>query len=192
MDLTFAFACDNDATEIAALRNAAAARLTATYGTGVWSTGGSERGVLRGLERPQFERTLIAREGRAIVAVLHLQTKKPWAIDIQYFTPVPKAIYLVAMAVHPEHQRSGAGRAILKEAESVAREWAALTAGKVENEVTAKKKKPVKEALPVTAIRLDAWDSTAGAGPFYAKCGYREVARVDYRGNPLIYYELLL
>lgn len=192
MDLTFAFAGDNDAAEIAALRNAAAARLTATYGTGVWSTGGSERGVLRGLERPQFERTLIARKSRAIVAVLHLQTRKPWAIDIKYFTPVAKALYLVGMAVHPDHQRSGAGRAILKKAESAARVWTDLTAGKVEKEVTSKKKKPVKEAPPVTAIRLDAWDSPAGAGPFYAKCGFREVARVDYRGNPLVYYELLL
>ncbi len=82
MKLTFTFATTGDAVEIAALRNAAAAKLTETYGTGVWSTGSTERGVLRGLGRPRFERTLIARKGRAIVAVLHLQSKK--AVGHQY------------------------------------------------------------------------------------------------------------
>ena len=42
------------------------------------------------------------------------------------------------------------------------------------------------------AIRLDAYDSTAGAGGFYARCGYREVGRVTYRGTALIYFESLL
>ena len=172
MKLTFAFATPGDAAEIAALRNAAAAKLTETHGTGVWSTGSSERGVLRGLQRPQFERTLIARKGRAIVAVLHLQTKKPWAIDIKYFAPVPRALYLVGMAVHPDHQRSGMGRAILKEAEAVARKW--------------------DKEQAVSAIRLDAWDAPAGAGPFYAKCEYLERGRVKYRDNPLVYYERML
>ena len=31
-----------------------------------------------------------------------------------------------------------------------------------------------------------------GGGEFYAKCGYREMGRVTYRGAPLIYHELLL
>jgi GNAT superfamily N-acetyltransferase len=38
--------------------------------------------------------------------------------------------------------------------------------------------------------RLDAFDAEAGAGAFYAKCGYREVARVTYKQNPLVYFEL--
>jgi hypothetical protein len=52
------------------------------------------------------------------------------------------------------------------------------------------------------AIRLDAYDTSdargagdgtgAGAGGFYAKAGYREVARVKYKGNPLVYFEMLL
>jgi len=170
MKLTFAFATPDDAAEISALRNAAAAKLAETYGTGVWSGGSTEKGVLRGLKRPEFERTLIAREGRKIVAVLHLQTKKPWSIDIKYFVPVAKALYLVGMAVHPDHQRSGIGRAILKEAEAVARQWN----GKV------------------SSIRPDAWDAAAGAGTFYAKCGYEERARVAYKSNPLVYYERML
>lgn len=176
MKLTFSFATPDDAAEIAALRNAAAQKLTQQFGTGVWSAGSTEKGVLRGLKRPDFERTLIARKGRAIVAVLHLQTKKPWAIDIKYFAPVAKALYLVGMAVHPDHQRSGLGRAILKEAEAVARRWG----GKEQS------------SGKVLSIRLDAWDAPAGAGPFYAKCGYAERGHVAYKGNPLVYYERML
>lgn len=48
------------------------------------------------------------------------------------------------------------------------------------------------KAWPADAIRLDAFDAAAGAGPFYAKCGFREVARVTYRKDPLIYFELTL
>jgi hypothetical protein len=45
---------------------------------------------------------------------------------------------------------------------------------------------------PADAIRVDAYDAEAGAGGFYAKCGYREVGRVVYRNTPLVYYELRL
>ena len=36
------------------------------------------------------------------------------------------------------------------------------------------------------------FDAEAGAGAFYARCGFRERARVVYKGDPLVYYELLL
>ena len=97
------------------------------------------------------------------------------------------------MAVHSDCQRAGAGRAILKEAEQVARKWQEHT--EIGRPLPGSRKKSSSSSIrerPVTAIRLDAWDSTAGAGPFYAKCGYREVARVVYHGNPLVYYERLL
>jgi hypothetical protein len=42
------------------------------------------------------------------------------------------------------------------------------------------------------ASRLDAWDAVAGAGPFYAMCGYREVGRMVYKNAPLIYCELVV
>jgi len=42
------------------------------------------------------------------------------------------------------------------------------------------------------AIRLDAYDAEAGAGRFYARCGYTELGRAIYRSAPLIYYELRL
>lgn len=120
------------------------------------------------LSRPKFSRVLIARRGTRIVATLRLATKKPWAIDTAYFSAATRPLYLTSMAVHPDAQGKGVGRLLLKKAEAAARAW------------------------PADAIRLDAFDAEAGAGPFYAKCGYREVGRVKYRGNPLIYFELVL
>ena len=168
MDLSFSLATDADAGAIASLRTAAADHLSHRYGQGSWSSPSTERGVLRDLGRPKFSRTLIARDGPQIIATLCLQTKKPWAIDVAYFTTVKKALYLINMAVHPDRQGTGVGRLVLKEAEAMARAW------------------------PGDAIRLDAWNGDAGAGPFYAKCGFRETGRVVYRQAPLVYFELLL
>jgi GNAT superfamily N-acetyltransferase len=72
------------------------------------------------------------------------------------------------MAVAPASQGKGLGRQMLADAVAVAAAW------------------------PAQAIRLDAYDTAAGAGAFYAKCGFREVGRATYRGTPLIYYERLL
>ena len=72
------------------------------------------------------------------------------------------------MAVAPDRQREGVGRRLLEYAAGVAHSW------------------------PGDAIRLDAYDSPAGGGGFYARCGYREVGRVTYRGTPLVYFELVL
>ena len=41
-------------------------------------------------------------------------------------------------------------------------------------------------------IRPDAYDADAGAGAFYANCGFLEKGRVSYKGDPLVYFELLL
>jgi GNAT superfamily N-acetyltransferase len=110
---------------------------------------------------------LVAIVGKDIVGTLHLPTKKPWAIDRTYFTPVEKALYLTNMAVMPALQRQGLGRMLMVEAGRLARAW------------------------PANAIRLDAFDSEAGAGAFYAKCGFKERGRVIYRKAPLIYFEKL-
>lgn len=112
-------------------------------------------------------RVLAARDGATIVGTLTLQTKKPWSIDLACFTDCAKVLYLINMAVAPDRQRSGIGRALLAEALSVAR------------------------ALPAESIRLDAYDSPAGAGPFYRKCGYTHVGGKSYRGVPLMYFELM-
>ena len=115
---------------------------------------------------PNFSRILVARSNRRIIGTLRLATKKPWAIDISYFTPAERPLYLTGMAVLPTLQRKGIGRLLMKKAEAEARAW------------------------PADAIRLDAFDADAGAGPFYAKCGCREVAHVTYKKDPLIYFEL--
>jgi len=168
MRLVFAAATNSDAAALAALHSAVAEDLTRQFGQGHWSSAQTERGVLVALRKPKFSQILVARANRRIVGTLRLATKKPWAIDTAYFTPATRPLYLTGMAVHPNLQRQGVGRLLLKKAEAVARAW------------------------PADAIRLDAYDAKAGAGAFYAKCGFREVARVTYKQNPLLYFELLL
>jgi GNAT superfamily N-acetyltransferase len=150
---------------IAKLRLATNEKLTRDFGRGPWSSNVTEKGVLYALRN---SRVFIARDGRTIIGTLELATKKPWAIDRSYFTDCDRPLYLTAMAVEPDRQRHGTGRAMLEDVKRVVQAW------------------------PGDAIRLDAYDLAGGAGEFYAKCGYREMGRVTYRGAPLIYYELLL
>lgn len=168
MKLTFATATAADAAELAALHAAVSEDLTRRFGHGFWSSVTTERGVFANMRLPKFSRILIARSRGKIIGTLRLATKKPWAIDTSYFTAATRPLYLTGMAVHPRHQRKGVGRLLMKQAESTARDW------------------------PADAIRLDAFDATAGAGAFYAKCGYHSLARVTYKNSPLIYFELVL
>lgn len=163
--VSLGLASEDDAAAIASLRTAVAARLTEEHGRGHWSSGASESGVVRTL---RSAKVLVARSGHDIVATLTLALRKPWAIDPEYFTGVARPLYLTDMAVAPELQRRGIGRSLLEEATVLARGW------------------------PADAIRLDAYDSAAGAGDFYAKCGFSERGRVTYRRTALVYFELLL
>lgn len=154
-----------DAAEIAALRNQASNALTERFGPGHWSGQVTERGVLAGMRKP----AVFVRRGKdGIEATLRLATRKPWAIDVSYFSAAGLPLYLTDMAVRPGLQRRGIGRRCMEAVPAIARAWTA------------------------DAIRLDAYDADAGAGGFYAKCGYREVGRVVYRGTPLIYFEALI
>jgi GNAT superfamily N-acetyltransferase len=163
--VTFRDARHADVPAIAALHNAAAGALTSRFGEGHWSSLVTERGVLSSLSHAKVR---LGRSGRRILTVLRLATKKPWAIDVAYFTPVKRPVYLTGMTVSVAHQGEGLGRLALEDAERVASDW------------------------PADAIRLDAYDAIAGAGSFYAKCGFTKRGRVVYKGNPLVYYELLL
>jgi GNAT superfamily N-acetyltransferase len=158
-------ATTDDAPALAALRVAVAEKLTREFGKGHWSSAGTERGVLYNLKT---SRIFVVRQRGKIVATLSLQTKKPWAIDKSYFTACKLPLFLTNMAVEPSLQGRGIGRAMLLEAERIARAW------------------------PANSICLDAYDTAAGAGDFYAKCGYEERGRVVYRDTPLIYYERML
>jgi GNAT superfamily N-acetyltransferase len=165
MKLNFSIATPADAPALAALHTAASTDLTQRYGTGFWSHVATEKGVLFSM---RYARVVIARKGKTIVGTLRLANKKPWAIDVTYFTPVKRAIYLTGMAVLPKLQHQGIGRLLLQKAVEEARAW------------------------PADAIRLDAFDADAGAGAFYSRCGFREAAHVVYKKDPLIYFELIL
>jgi ribosomal protein S18 acetylase RimI-like enzyme len=163
--ITFRDATADDAPAIAAIHNATAGALTAQYGDGPWSSLIAERSVLLAL---RHARVRVGRAGRRIHTVLRLATKKPWAIDASYFSPVKRPLYLTSMAVSVAQQRQGLGRLALEDAMRIAAAW------------------------PADAIRLDAYDADAGAGGCYAACGFAGRGRVVYRKTALVYYELLL
>jgi GNAT superfamily N-acetyltransferase len=165
MKVTLMPATTRQAKAIAQLRTATNEKLTHDFGRGPWSLTVTERGVHFALRN---SRVFIVRDGRAIIGTLELATKKPWAIDRSYFTDCHRPLYLTAMAVAPDRQRHGIGRAMLEDVKRIARVW------------------------PADAIRLDAFNLPGGACEFYPKCGYREMGRITYRHAPLIYYEFLL
>jgi ribosomal protein S18 acetylase RimI-like enzyme len=165
MKISITTASDTDAAAIAAFRTSVAEPLTDQYGKGHWSSCVIEKTVLRNIKT---SRVLVARNNRDIIGMLRLEKKKPWAIDPAYFTSVGLALYLHDMAVAPDLQHRGIGRRLIKKGMAVARAW------------------------PSDAIRLDAYEAAAGAGGFYAKCGFLEVGRKTYRGVPLVYFELML
>src|SRR5689334_21972920 len=122
MKLTFAIATHANAPEIAAMRNSVSEHLTKQYGIGHWSSMTSERGVQLGITNTS--KVLMALKGKEIVGVLTLAQKKPWAMDVVYFTPVKKrALYLTAMAVKPGLQKSGVGGQLIDEAKKFAADW---------------------------------------------------------------------
>ena len=163
--LSFSDATLADVRAMVILHNEVATALTTTFGKGHWSSITTERGTVHSL---QHAKVRIGRSRGRILTVLRLATKKPWAIDVSYFTPVKRALYLTGMAVAPSHQRKGLGRQAMADAHEIALAW------------------------PAGAIRLDAYDSPAGAGDFYGKCGYAERGHVVYKTDPLVYYELIL
>ena len=163
--LSFVLADESAAPAIAALRVVTARELTARFGRGHWSGETSERSVLAGMRE---SKVWIARRGETIVATFRMSTTTPCAIDRIYFAPSSHPLYLTDMAVRPDLQGQGIGRWCLEKAVACARSW------------------------PADAIRLDAYDADAGAGAFYAKCGFREVGSVEFRGVPLTYFEWLL
>jgi GNAT superfamily N-acetyltransferase len=165
MNFSFALASLADVPALAALHTSAAEDLTSRYGKGPWSMKTNEKGVLHAMRTSQV---FVARDGKELVGTLRLTTTKPWAIDINYFSQSGRPLYLLSMAVAPGRQRQGIGRRCLEEAKRLAQSW------------------------PADSLRLDAYDADAGAGPFYARCGFRVVGRNTYRSVPLIYFEAVL
>jgi GNAT superfamily N-acetyltransferase len=165
MKLTLKPATAAHAAAVAALRLATNEKLTRDFGPGPWTSTVTEKSVLYALRNSHV---YVVRDIRTVIGTVTLATKKPWAIDRKYFTRSQRPLYLINMAVAPDRQRHGIGRAMLTDVSRIAKSW------------------------PADAIWLDAYDLPGGAGEFYAKCGYREMGRATYRVAPLIYYELLL
>jgi GNAT superfamily N-acetyltransferase len=158
--LTFTNAIADDAEELASLRNAVAADLELRFGCKSHTT--TAKGVLFHMRQGQI---LVARRKGRIVGSLVLLRKKPWAIDVSYFTPAKQALYVVGMNVAPELQRKGVGRRLIR---------AAIDAAKLQG---------------CDAIRLNAFDAEYGAGGFYLKCGFSARGRSVYRTVPLFNFE---
>jgi GNAT superfamily N-acetyltransferase len=165
MTLLFTLATPSDLAAVVALRAAVAHDLTCRHGRGHWSSLGTDKSVLRDI---RTSRVILASHGDLAVGTARLAAKRPWAINPAYFTPSRKALYLTDMAVLPRWQGQGIGRRCLDQSKVIA------------------------AADGADAIRLDAYDGPAGAGDFYARCGFTERGRVTYRATRLIYYELML
>lgn len=158
-------ATEGDIAGLVALRTAVNDCLIARFGKGYWAAGLTERGVRFAMS---MGTVYVAHHEGQVIATLTLSTRKPWAIDAKYFSVSKRPLYLSSMEVSPVHQLDGVGRQCLDEARRLSKEWRA------------------------DAIRLDAYDTGAGAGDFYRKCGFREVGRATYRNAPLIYFEMLV
>jgi len=163
--LTFRYADENDIAELVRLRLRIDAEQARRFGGARWSTTINEGSVARGLKTG---RVLMGLQEGMTVGAVRMETRKPWAIDLAYFTPASRAIYLHDVNIEPALQGHGLGRSLMEEVKSAARDW------------------------PADAIRTDTFDGAAGAGPFYEKCGFRAVGRKTYRSVPLAYFELLL
>src|SRR6185503_3533297 len=113
-------ATTRDAAALAALHTAVADHLTKVHGHGPWSGKTTENGMLFAMRQ---SKVFLARKGSEIIATLRLTTKKPWAIDIDYFSPANKPLYLLAMAIAPAQQRKGLGTRCIAEAQRIAKAW---------------------------------------------------------------------
>jgi GNAT superfamily N-acetyltransferase len=154
--LKFSDATPGDVAAITGLQNAAAGALTARFGPGPWSALVNERGAALA---QRHARVRIGRNGGRILTVLRLATKKPWAIDVAFFTPVKRPLYLTGMAVSAAHQGQGLGRMALEDACAVAEEW------------------------PADALRLDAYDADAGQVGSMPAAGSQSAARLSTKAT---------
>jgi GNAT superfamily N-acetyltransferase len=162
--LSISDATSSDAAAIAALRAAVARDMAQRFGEGAWSAAPIETDVAWPVNAT---RVLVARRNEEIVGTVRLVRALPGVIDASAFTPVTTALYVLGLAVAPSVRSQGVGRFLLAAAKDATRSW------------------------PAQALWLDAYEHSAGAGPFYLKCGFRAVGRATYREMPLTFYEWL-
>jgi len=145
---------------------AAALRLTDEFGEGHWS----RTSTIKTLRNSVGEGTLYAVcIAERIVGTFRISDRKIVFYRKEWFAePDASALYLRDMAVAPDHQRRGVGRATMEEIDAIAGRGG------------------------LVAVRFDAYEGPAGAGPFYQKCGYKLVHRGLVGDTPLEYYEKVL
>jgi GNAT superfamily N-acetyltransferase len=158
-------ATSGEARALAALRAAVAHGMTEQFGAGHWSACPSKAEVLRQL---RASHVLVARRDAQLIGTVRLVRALPWAIDSSAFTPVAKPWYVLGLAVAAQYRGQGVGRKLMEAAKNTATSWGA------------------------EALWLDAYEHEAGAGPFYAKCGFRKVGGTQHGGVPLSFFEWLV
>jgi GNAT superfamily N-acetyltransferase len=157
-------ATPNDIAAVVALGNAANARLGRAHGQGHWSRMLHDGEIGLAMKRGAV---YVRRQRGRVVATLTLSSRKPWSIDAARFPARARPVYLTGLAVHPDRQGQGLGRACLA---------AAADSARVEHD----------------AIRLDVYDHPAGAAGFYLACGFTDIGPAIYRGVPLRFFALAL
>jgi GNAT superfamily N-acetyltransferase len=157
-------ATPDDARAIAALRVAVAQDMTRRFGEGHWSALTSKAAVHRQL---RASRVLVAKVDARVVGTVRLAVAIPSVFDSSAFTPVETALYVLGLAVALDSRGRGVGRALIAAAKEVAHSW------------------------PAQALWLDAYRHGAGAGPFYERCGFRELGTSVSKDVPLVFYEWL-
>jgi GNAT superfamily N-acetyltransferase len=156
-------ASTEDAPLVRELRVAVAEHLTREHGTGHWSQVGSVETIQ---DSAAAQILFVVEQGGELIGTFRLTDKKEaWYRASWFARPEAQAAYLRAMAIRPDDQRKGIGRFVM--------DW-------MEQRVQRK---------GLAALRFDAYDSKAGAGEFYRKCGYTHVHSGEFNGVALEYYE---
>jgi GNAT superfamily N-acetyltransferase len=159
---SIAVATKRDVKELWALRTAVAERLTLQHGAGPWSVMPSRSIVVRQL---RASTVLVARHDEQVVGTVRLIKANPMLLDASPFTPVGVALYLIGLAVAPQLRGRGVGGELVEVCKAIALSW------------------------PAQALWLDTYESAAGAGRFYEKCGFRKVGPTVFKDAPLGFYE---
>lgn len=152
-----------DLPAIQLLRQRTADTLVAAHGEGHWGWVPDRANLVREMKRRDF---YVVLADDVVVGTFKLSSKAPGFFNLaQFADPKASATYLTGMAIDPTFQRQRIGRWCMAWIES----HALITGSK--------------------AVRLDAYDHAAGAGPFYERCGYSNRGPLVFNGVKLMLYE---
>ena len=154
---------DSEIERVHTIRRACARDLGVRFGPGHWATCTSLQHLQKEAERKDL---FVVYHHREIVATFALTDEPPEFFDVRNFQhPDDPALYLSSMAVTPTLQCHGIGRWCMQQIDAITIAGGCLS------------------------IRFDAYDSPAGAGPFYEHCGYQPRGQIVFNRVPLILFE---